>query len=121
MNISIEWVWWIMFKDFSAIYAMVLAYVIALIIGGKVTHQGFVLGIVSIVTGLLLIYRSWRAPKRSILVNTVLFVAIELTACVVDDIGNDPTELWFASLYAIYSTLLICEMLAQRYFNKHPL
>ncbi|CAM3926358.1 hypothetical protein ALPO108162_13015 [Alicyclobacillus pomorum] len=108
-----------MLKDFSAIYAMVLACVIALIIGGKVTHQGFVLGIVSIVTGLLLIYRSWRAPKRSLLVNTVIFVAIELTACVVDFIGNDPTELWFASLYAIYSTLLICEMLAQRYFNRH--
>jgi len=121
MNISIEWVWWIMLKDFSAIYAMVFAYVISIIIGGKVTHQGFVLGIVSIVTGLLLIYRSWRAPKRSILVNTVLFVAIELTACVVDYIGNDPTELWFASLYAIYSTLLICEMLAQRYSNNHPL
>jgi hypothetical protein len=121
MKVGIEWVRWIMSKDFSAIYAMVLAFVMAIIIGGKVTHQGFVLGMVSIVTGLLLIYRSWRAPKRSVLVNTGIFIAIELTACVVDYIGNDPTELWFASLYAIYSTLLICEMLAQRYFNKHPL
>jgi hypothetical protein len=109
-----------MSRDFNAIYAMVLAFVIAIIIGGKVTHQGFVLGMVSIVTGLLLIYRSWRAPKRSVLVNTVIFVAIELTACVVDYIGNDPTELWLTSLYAIYSTVLICEMLAQRYLNRDP-
>jgi predicted membrane channel-forming protein YqfA (hemolysin III family) len=120
MKFGIDWVRWIMLKDFSAIYAMILAFLIAIIIGGKVTHQGFVLGMVSIVTGLLLIYRSWRAPKRSVLVNTVIFVAIELTACVVDFIGNDPTELWFASLYAIYSTVLICEILALRYLNRNP-
>jgi ABC-type branched-subunit amino acid transport system permease subunit len=102
------------YQNYSTVYILVIAIVLTAIIGGKATHQGVVLGLVSIVVGLLLIYRSRNSHKSLVLINTVVFCLLELTACIVVAFGGDPTELWFASFYAIFALLMVFESMVMR-------
>lgn len=88
-----------------------LSIVIALLVGQKVTHQGFVLGIISIVTGLLLIHRMLSAKRNAQIVMAALFVLLELVAIIIVAVGSDPVELWCASVYGIFSGCLIVELI----------
>lgn len=101
-------------QKYSTLYLLVLAIVFTVIIGGKVTHQGMVLGLISIVTGLLLIYRSRFGHHTAVLIHTVLFCILEIIACIVVASAGDATELWFASLYAIFSILMVLELILMK-------
>lgn len=106
------------YRLYSTVYMIFVALIITRLIGGKVTHQGFVLGIVAIVTGLLLIYRSLQAKRMVMNINACLFCAVEIAAIIVVAVNNDPAELWFASFYAIFSILMICEMIYKRWMQR---
>jgi hypothetical protein len=101
-------------RPYMTVCLFILAVILTCMLGGKATHQGMVLGLVSIVMGLLIIYLTRNADRVMIQVNAVMFVILELAACVVVWLGSDPVELWFASCYAIFSILMLLELFWQR-------
>ncbi|MFD1677468.1 hypothetical protein [Alicyclobacillus fodiniaquatilis] len=102
------------YQMYGVLYLLILAIIFTILLSGKVTHQGMVLGLVSIVMGLLLIYRSIRSSQMTLLINAALFIVLEVMACIVVGVGSDPTELWFASFYSLFSLFLLLDILVQR-------
>lgn len=104
------------YRIFSVVYALLLALILTVVIRIS-THQGFVLGIVAVLTGLILIERSFKTSSEALMLNGIVFVVLEIIACIVVLINRDLAELWFASFYAIFSILLVAERIVRRLYS----
>lgn len=94
---------------FGVVYLLALSALVTLLIGGKATHQGLVLGIMALVTGALLVRRAQSARNRPLAAEAGMFIVVELVAIIAIAVNNDPAELWLATCYGVFSFLMVIE------------
>lgn len=106
------------YKTFGIVYALILALVVTIVIQISAS-QGFVLGVSSILAGIVLIDRSFQATRQMLLVHTAVFILMELTACVVILVNHKSTDLWLASMYIIFAILLVGARILKKMPGHH--
>lgn len=102
------------YRTYGVLYVMAVALIVTLLLRGEATHQGMVLGLVSILFGLQLLARALRKQHTQARLALGVFLIVEITACVVLIGNSDPAELWLATWYALSAIGLMIDTWLRR-------
>lgn len=105
------------YRTYNVLYLIVASLILTLLLRGKATHPGVILGLVSIVFGIQLIAQALKADPLPRLLFAVVLIVIEIIACFVVGLGSDAQELWLSTWYAISSILLGLDVIVRRLHN----
>ncbi|KPV41585.1 hypothetical protein [Alicyclobacillus ferrooxydans] len=92
-----------LWNTYKAEFVFVGALVIALLLGGYITHPGLHLAGATVLLDLI----TWRRIRRLTIPLLILVVVMNLIAFVVILVGRDPAELWLSGVYGLYAILLL--------------
>ncbi|MCF8568350.1 hypothetical protein LLE49_26885 [Alicyclobacillus tolerans] len=106
------------YTTYSVLYLIAISLILTLLLRGKATHPGMVLGLVSIVFGLQLISRALTTTGTSRVVSAAVFIVVEIIACLIVGFGSDGQELWLSTWYAISSILVVVEHELRRFSRR---